>query len=303
MTPNDQPGGPPPEEPTLEGGSAAHLPWDDLMPWEEAAADAPGAADLPEWLPDLPPEAPPRPEPPSTLRETQAGAPGEPVVDTPPAGDIEAMLAEAARREAEAACEDDVWQDPEEAEPSQRRNILEELFAQEERDDVVGFGVWGPGRGAAGQAGPQEQHVIFTLAGTDYAVPIANVLEVGPPPAVTPLPHVPDWLVGLTNLRGDIISVVDLGRYFELDCGSRGRRGRMLVAHSPQDGMTTGLLVDAVKGMRYLAADRIQPMAGRLENQVLPFIRGVCDHQGKVLVVLDLERVLHASEMRQFEPV
>src|SRR4030095_6422769 len=78
----------------------------------------------------------------------------------------------------------------------------------------------------------EEQHVIFTLDGASYSLPIASVTEIGRPLAVTPLPNVPEWMVGVANLRGDIISVVDLRRFFGLGADEAPRGGRMLVVRS-----------------------------------------------------------------------
>ncbi|MDH3349126.1 MAG: chemotaxis protein CheW, partial [Desulfobulbaceae bacterium] len=66
----------------------------------------------------------------------------------------------------------------------------------------------------------EQQFIIFTLAGTEYAVPASNVTEVGEMLQVTPLPNVPLWLKGVSNLRGDIISIVDLRSFLKLESGA-----------------------------------------------------------------------------------
>src|SRR5436190_369995 len=65
-----------------------------------------------------------------------------------------------------------------------------------------------------------EQFLIFTAAGTDFAAPLANIVEVGDAPLVTPLPCVPDWVLGVSNVRGDILSVLDLRTFFGLPPGA-----------------------------------------------------------------------------------
>jgi chemotaxis signal transduction protein len=147
------------------------------------------------------------------------------------------------------------------AEPDEEASHpLDELIAtiDEEVEEVLGPGAMAdlaPAEpvGAAGE----EQHVIFTLAGTEYAVPIANVIEIGRPLVVTPVPNVPDWVLGVANLRGDILSLVDLRAFLGMEWIGYGQASRMLVAQARQEDMTTGLIVDRVSEIRYLPMDRI----------------------------------------------
>jgi purine-binding chemotaxis protein CheW len=146
-----------------------------------------------------------------------------------------------------------------------------------------------------------ERHVVFSLAGTDYAVPLANVLEIGLPLAVTPTPSVPEWVLGVANLRGDIISLVDLRAFFGLERSPADRGRRVLVVRAREEEMTTGLVVDRVKGMRHLLPERVAPPAGLGQDRLTAYARGVLEHEGRLLVLLDLDRLLLSEEMRQFE--
>ena len=147
----------------------------------------------------------------------------------------------------------------------------------------------------------EEQHVLFDLAGAEYAVPIANVIEIGRPPDVTPVPNVPDWVLGVANLRGEVISMVDLRTFLGMDGTSYGQDSRMLVARASEENVTTGLIVDQVNGIRYLAVDRIVTPGALIEDRIAPYLRGVYEHDGRLLVVLNMERLLLSPEMHQFE--
>jgi uncharacterized repeat protein (TIGR01451 family) len=148
-----------------------------------------------------------------------------------------------------------------------------------------------------------EPHIIFTLAGTDYAVPMANVLEIGRPANFTPVPNVPDWVLGVANVRGDVISLVDLARFLDLPPGSRFTDSRLLVVRSRRDEMATGLIVERVKGMRSLATDRLEAISPQVDDRVVPYVRGVSEDGGRLLVSLDLDRLLLSAELRHFELV
>jgi purine-binding chemotaxis protein CheW len=189
-----------------------------------------------------------------------------------------------------------------------RDGRLEELLAEMDRESegpaAWGDDIFGPGSAPAGtDEGPQEQHIAFTLAGTEYTVPLGSVIEVVRPQRTTPLPNVPEWMTGLTNLRGDVISVVDLRTFLGMEPAALGNAGRMLVARSSTGDTTTGLLVDRVRRIIKLPARQIVAPAAPLEDQVAPYLRGVAERAGRLLVVLDLDRLLLSHEMRQFEPV
>jgi purine-binding chemotaxis protein CheW len=147
----------------------------------------------------------------------------------------------------------------------------------------------------------QEQFVIFNLAGVAYAVPLANVTEIERPLELTPVPNVPAWVLGVANLRGDIISVVDLRAFLGLEPGAVTPATRLLMARTRQGEMAASLVVDQVSGIRYLSSDQFSPPTAPIEDQVAPYIRGMAEYANSMLVVLNLERLLLAPEMRQFE--
>jgi purine-binding chemotaxis protein CheW len=155
-----------------------------------------------------------------------------------------------------------------------------------------------PGREAAG-----ERFVLFSLGDTHFAVPIENVLEIAALRDLTPLPNAPDWMAGVTNRRGDVVSIVDLRAFLGLGpaAGPPGRR--TLIVRASREDLTTGLVVDQVREIRRLAADLIRPPAGPLGGPFAAYLRGVAEHQGRSLIVLDLDRLLLSDAMRQFEPV
>ncbi|MDH4136620.1 MAG: chemotaxis protein CheW [Anaerolineae bacterium] len=192
------------------------------------------------------------------------------------------------------------------AEPNEEAShLLDELMAtiDEEVEEVFGPGAMANLAPAEPVGAAGEQHVIFTLASTEYAVPIANVIEIGRPLVVTPVPNVPDWVLGVANLRGDIILMVDLQVFLGMEWIGYGQASRMLVDQPRQKDMTTGLIVDRVSEIRYLSVDRIGAPAGPIADQVTPYLRGVYEHDGRLLAVLDFDRLLLSPEMRQFEPV
>jgi purine-binding chemotaxis protein CheW len=203
--------------------------------------------------------------------------------------------------EAESALEQVV------AEPDEEdSHLLDKLMAtiDEEVEETFGPGAMAdlaPAKPV--EASGEEQHIIFTLSDTEYTVSIANILEIGRPMDITSVPNTPDWVLGIANLRGDIISIVDLRAFLGMERISYGQASRMLVAQARQADVTTGLIVDRVNEIRYLSLDRIGAPAGPIADQVTPYLRGVYEHDGRLLAVLDFDRLLLSPEMRQFGPV
>src|SRR5262245_9851243 len=88
----------------------------------------------------------------------------------------------------------------------------------------------------------------FSLGNTSYAVHESFVTELDRVPKTTLVPQTPAWLRGVTNLRGDILSVVDLRMFIGLD-PTPAASGRMLVLRLPEEDFSLGLLVDTVDGI------------------------------------------------------
>jgi purine-binding chemotaxis protein CheW len=150
----------------------------------------------------------------------------------------------------------------------------------------------------------KDQYLVFTLAGLDYAVSTASLLEVSRLSSITSVPNVPPWVLGVANVRGDIVSMVDLGAFLGLtQTFASVPDGRVLVVRTISQEIMAGLLVEKVKGLRLISGDRITVPAASFENRLSPFMRGVSDIDGRLLVFLDLDRLLLSAEMLQVEPV
>ncbi len=149
---------------------------------------------------------------------------------------------------------------------------------------------------------PGVKHVLFVLDGTPYAVPMENVLELQRLPRITPLPSLPDWLRGVMNLRGDVLSVVDLRSLLGLSPAESSVSQRLVVVRSTVEEIATGWIVDRMIGVRRLAMDDMLPSSTLTIGAAVRFLSGIVDCEGQLIAVLDVNRVLSSPEMRQFEP-
>lgn len=138
-----------------------------------------------------------------------------------------------------------------------------------------------------------DQHVLqfvgFRLGGKDYAFPIDQTREIVELQSITPTPEVPDHVVGVTNLRGQIIPIVDLQRV--LSPGAPATKSRQAVVVEVS-GQLTGCLVDSVTRVVRLPQSAIQTADDILDQDNARSVDGFAKHEGTILIVLDASRVI-----------
>jgi purine-binding chemotaxis protein CheW len=145
--------------------------------------------------------------------------------------------------------------------------------------------------------GDTRQYLSFFIADQEYATDILRVQEIKGWDTVTRVPYTPAYILGVINLRGSIVPVVDLRVRFGMANASfcpstvvvvvqvAGSRGESIV----------GVVVDSVSDVYSIADDHIQPppdVAGIVDLQ---FVRGLASVENKLVIMLDLERVVTAS--------
>lgn len=155
-------------------------------------------------------------------------------------------------------------------------------------------------RDAANEMSQGDRYVLLTIASAHYAVLEAFVTELERLPKITLVPRVPAWVRGVTNLRGDVLSVIDMRVFLGLD-PTPSHSARMLVVRLLTEEFSTGLIVDGVDRIAAVPPDAITPPESSLEGPLAPYLRGMCVIDEQLVAVLDLDRLLRSSEIRQFE--
>ncbi|MFQ5462316.1 MAG: chemotaxis protein CheW [Phycisphaerae bacterium] len=130
------------------------------------------------------------------------------------------------------------------------------------------------------------QLVGFRLADEDYCVNIMHVQEVVLIGQITEMPQVPDHVVGLINLRGNVIPVLDLRIRLNLTAAPPTEHTRIVVINV--GAQTVGVIVDAVKEVLSIEADQIQPAPAGLCGSGERYISGVVKLESRLLVLLNL---------------
>ncbi|MBA4191091.1 MAG: hypothetical protein C0467_24160 [Planctomycetaceae bacterium] len=153
---------------------------------------------------------------------------------------------------------------------------------------------------AASPIGREHPHVIFAVADTEYAFPLSSVREIGRPPASTPLPGSPDWLVGVANIRGGILSMVDMRAFFDEKPGAASHDRRLLVVTAPGGDLSAGLLVDRVRGIQSIPPEQVRVPAAPITARCSAYMAGVAGLDRRQVVVLVPDRLLLAPEFLPF---
>lgn len=140
-----------------------------------------------------------------------------------------------------------------------------------------------------GQDAPSSalQVVEFLLAHESYAVETAFVKEVYPLKEITPVPCTPPFVLGIINVRGQIVTVIDIKRFFDLPDRGLTDLNKVLIIHARD--MEVGFLADAIIGGRKLELHDLQASLPTLTGIRAEYLRGVTSGQ---LVVLDVEKIL-----------
>jgi purine-binding chemotaxis protein CheW len=143
------------------------------------------------------------------------------------------------------------------------------------------------------QAPVDEFEVLrFGISGELYAIASEHVAQVLPLSQYTPLPSTPAYVLGIVNVRGRIVSVLDLRVLFELPVDSLSERNFLLILQSPQ--MEFGVLIDQVLGIAQIRRDALQKAPVNLTGVRASYLLGVTDEQA---TVLDGARLLGDPEL------
>jgi len=144
-----------------------------------------------------------------------------------------------------------------------------------------------------------DQFITFALQNILLALPLSSALEIGHRPMITPLFNLPDWVLGVSNIRGEVVSIVDLKTYFELPSSGPKRDGRLIIVHNRD--MKVGMLVDRIMGI--LSLDQIDTdiqESPHREGELSPFISGVVVSGENLLNILDVDKLLSSPRMTSF---
>ncbi|MCB2184996.1 MAG: chemotaxis protein CheW [Deltaproteobacteria bacterium] len=143
------------------------------------------------------------------------------------------------------------------------------------------------------------KYLTFALAEEEYGLEILRVREIIGMMEITPVPKTPEFVLGVINLRGKVIPVIDLRLKFGLPYKDPDERTCVIVAEVQHEGSTVqmGIVVDRVNEVVDVKASDVEPTPSFGVSLDTTFILGMAKVGEKVKILLDVDRVLTGSEM------
>ncbi|MCG6368668.1 chemotaxis protein CheW, partial [Vibrio fluvialis] len=138
------------------------------------------------------------------------------------------------------------------------------------------------------------QWVTFQLEEETYGINVMQVREVLRYTEIAPVPGAPDYVLGIINLRGNVVTVIDTRSRFGLMQGEITDNTRIIVIESERQ--VIGILVDSVAEVVYLRSSEIDTTPSVGTDESSKFIQGVSNRDGKLLILVDLNKLLTDEE-------
>ncbi|WP_295895878.1 chemotaxis protein CheW [uncultured Vibrio sp.] len=138
------------------------------------------------------------------------------------------------------------------------------------------------------------QWVTFQLEEETYGINVMQVREVLRYTEIAPVPGAPDYVLGIINLRGNVVTVIDTRSRFGLMEGEITDNTRIIVIESERQ--VIGILVDSVAEVVYLRSSEIDTTPSVGTDESAKFIQGVSNRDGKLLILVDLNKLLSDEE-------
>ena len=138
--------------------------------------------------------------------------------------------------------------------------------------------------------------MVFTVGQQRFALPLTSIVEVAREANVTPLPKTEPWLKGILILRGNIVSVTDFAKLFDLPAGNSAHK-KVVVLRSQKLESTTALLVDRILGIRNINSESIQPAAATQRHELAA---GVATVEDSPVTLVDPDQLLGGPRLSTY---
>ncbi len=140
------------------------------------------------------------------------------------------------------------------------------------------------------------QLVSFNIGTEEFGVDILKVQEINRMVEITRVPRSPDFVEGIINLRGKVIPIIDLRKRFNLQITDHDKNTRIVVVDI--EGQTMGMIVDSVSEVLRIPATTIEPTPDVVTSVDSDYIRGVAKLDNRLLIYLDLAKILTGEEYK-----
>ncbi|MFT7410684.1 MAG: purine-binding chemotaxis protein CheW [Oleispira sp.] len=141
---------------------------------------------------------------------------------------------------------------------------------------------------------PILQWVTFRLENESYGINVMQVQEVLRYTEIAPVPGAPPYVLGIINLRGNVVTVIDTRSRFALPDAETTDQTRIVIIEA--ENQVVGILVDSVAEVVYLRQSEIETTPNVGNDESAKFIQGVCHKNDELLILVDLEKLMSDEE-------
>ncbi|WP_341501672.1 chemotaxis protein CheW [Gallaecimonas sp. GXIMD4217] len=141
------------------------------------------------------------------------------------------------------------------------------------------------------------QWVTFKLDNETYGINVMQVQEVLRYTDIAPVPGAPDYVLGIINLRGNVVTVIDTRARFGLAPAEVSEQSRIVIIEADKE--VIGILVDSVAEVVYLKSSDIEVAPNVGTEESAKFIQGVSNREGELLILVDLNKLLNDEEWEE----
>jgi chemotaxis signal transduction protein len=141
-----------------------------------------------------------------------------------------------------------------------------------------------------------KQYVRFLVNHTAFALPLKNTLEIDYVPEIVPLPNLPQWVLGICNLRGDIVSVVDLKQILQLEPRQADTIKKLILIQNKE--ISTAIIVDNIAGMLFKNNhDDDGETKTKVDSSFSKYVKDVIIADRQTIHLLDLDVLMAAIKI------
>lgn len=152
-----------------------------------------------------------------------------------------------------------------------------------------------------GENNVDQEYLVFTLGSEEYGIEILKVQEIRGYDRVTRIANSPDFIAGITNLRGVIVPIIDLRIKFQLDSAKINDQTVTIVLNLLD--RVVGIVVDGVSDVLSLSAEQIKPAPDFTATLSTQYLLGLGSLDDRMLILVDIEKLLNSEEMEIVEKV
>ncbi|MCL6414487.1 chemotaxis protein CheW [Aestuariirhabdus sp. Z084] len=148
---------------------------------------------------------------------------------------------------------------------------------------------------------PILQWVTFRLDDETYGINVMQVQEVLRYTEIAPVPGAPQYVLGIINLRGNVVTVIDTRQRFGLPQADITENTRIVIIEAEKQ--VVGILVDAVAEVVYLRQSEIETAPNVGNDESAKFIQGVCNKNGELLILVELDKMMSDEEWAELTDI